>query len=144
MFYYPQTINERTKLSEARKPEVLAWYVKWKACLNYSKRQVIIMDLPDRKAATGSSSVKEVFWGVFLRRSLRCFEQCNLSCEKKSSSVANGGTLAKLGALLKIFLCLEYWDVLDFNQEYKLRASWGVPLWYLLAFWENDGVLFYL
>ena len=85
-------------------------------------RQIIIMDLPDRKAATGSCSVKKVFWGVFLRRSLRCSRKCNLNCKKNSGSVATGGTLAKLGVLLKMSLCLEYWGVLDFNQKDKIRA----------------------
>ena len=41
--------------------------------------------------------------------SLKCYGQCNLSCEKKSSYVASGDKLAKLGALLKI--CLFTWDI---------------------------------
>ena len=74
-----------------------------------------------------------MFWGVLLPRSLRCSWQYSLNCEKKSSSIASGSTFTKLGALLKMSPCLEYWDALDFNLGYKLRAPCGVPLWYFTS-----------
>ena len=85
-----------------------------------------------------------MFWGVFLRRSLRYSGQYSLNCEKKSSSIASGSILTKLGALLKMSPCLEYWGILYFNQGYKLRAPCGVPLWYLLASWRKDDLIFIL
>ena len=58
------------------------------------------------KAAIGKCSLKKVFWGVFLRGNLRCVLECTTSAEKKSCPVEIGGTMAKLGVLLKICLCL--------------------------------------
>ena len=95
-------------------------------------------------------------WVMFLPGSLRCSGQCNLSCEKKSSYVASGDKLAKLGALLKI--CLFTWDIGKLRVLIKRKNSehsWkdtqlqfyifskilGFPLWYLLALLENDGSL---
>ena len=84
---------------------------------------------------------------MFLPGSLRCYGQCNLSCEKKSSYVASGDKLAKLGALLKI--CLFTWDIGVLRDLIKRKNSQlqfyifsrilRCPLWYLLASLENDG-----
>ena len=58
------------------------------------------------KSATGSCSVKKVFWGVFLPRNWSVVDNTT-SAEKKSYSVETGGILEKLG----VPLCLFSWVI---------------------------------
>ena len=99
-----------------------------------------------------------MFWGVSLRGNLRCVPESTISDEQKSYSVETGGTMGKLGVLLKT--CLFAWDIdvfwllterANLEHSYQIRyfgknlpiflGYWDVPLWYLLASWENDGLI---
>ena len=84
---------------------------------------------------------------------------CTVSAVKKSCSVESGDSLAKLSILLKIYLFawnIEITCILIKKTESetpKIRFSGkdsyislgygGVPLWYLVDSWENDGILLY-
>ena len=91
-------------------------------------RQVITMDLAERKAATRIFSVKIVFWGVFLRGSLRCSGQSNLSCKEKSSSVASRGT-GKISWSVKKLRTLRY--------SFVVFASFLEKWWHSFLFLTN-------
>ena len=83
------------------------------------------------------------------------------SVDKKSYSIESGSTLTKLGALLKVCHFSRYaevfWILIErLNSEYSQKVRYsgkyllislgygGISLWYLLASWEDFGVVFYL
>ena len=68
--------------------------------------QGIIRELPHRKAATGSCSIKKCSEVCFCVGVWGVLDGATTTVRKRAA--ASGGTLAKLGALLKTFLCLGY------------------------------------
>ena len=84
---------------------------------------------------------------------------CAVLAAKKSCSVESGDSLAKLSILLKIYLFA--WNIeiiciliketesetpqirFSGKDSYISLGYGGVPLWYLLDSWENDGILLY-
>ena len=68
--------------------------------------QGIIRELAHRKAATGCYSIKKCSEVCFCVGVWGVLDGATTTVRKRAA--ASGGTLAKLGALLKTFLCLGY------------------------------------